>query len=273
MGAETSMPLVIEGDSGFLAAGFTGGGTMADPYVLTDVQVNATDQHHGIFIANTTNHFRIVDWTVTDAYTVESKKLNIQASGSGIMLFNVSNGTIVNLHAEFNARGITVAKCENVMVSGSSFLNDFLAGVYLQHCKRIACEVSNNTFDGNGVGTLVEDSQWVLVKNNVAFGNGHACISLTAVTEGCTGNLVQGNKVRDQSEDGILLTGGSQAEENIIQDDLVLNISGGSEVFVERGTLNQLLGNEVSGCLFTIRIGPETRGNIVSHSSLSNNTY
>ncbi|HUT26800.1 MAG TPA: right-handed parallel beta-helix repeat-containing protein [Methanomassiliicoccales archaeon] len=246
-GAETSTPLVIEGDSGFLAAGFTGSGTMADPYVLTDVQVNATGQHHGIFIANTTKHFRIVDCAVTDAYTSESEHLNVQASGSGVILFNVSNGTIVNLHAEFNARGITVANCENVVVSSSSFLNNYLAGVYLQHCERIACEVSNNTFEGNGVGTLVEDSQGVFVKDNVAFGNSHAGISLTAVNRGCTGNLVQGNEVRDQSGDG--------------------------GIFVERGTLNQLLENEVSDCLFAIRFGPEARDNIVSHSSLSNNTY
>ncbi|TFG57338.1 MAG: hypothetical protein E4H30_00675 [Methanomassiliicoccus sp.] len=272
-GAETSTPLVIEGDDGFLATGFTGSGTMADPYVLTDVQVNATGQHHGIFVANTTKHFRIVDCSVTDAYTAESEKLNIQASGSGIMLFNVSNGTIVNLHAEFNARGITVANCENVVVSGSSFLNNYLAGVYLQHCERIACEVSNSTFTENGVGTLVEDSQGVLVKDNVAFGNSHAGISLTAITEGCNGNLVQGNEVRDQSGDGILLTGGSQVDENIIQDNLVLNIAGGSGIFVERGTLNQLLENEVSDCLYALRFGPEAKGNLVSHSSLVNNTY
>ena len=272
-GTETSTPLVIEGDSGFLAAGFTGSGTIADPYVLTNVQVNATGQYHGIFVANTIKHFRIVDCTVTDAYTSESEKLNIQASGSGVMLFNVSNGTIVNLHAEYNARGITVVNCENVVVSNSAFNNNYLAGVYLQYCGRIACEVSNSTFTWNGVGTLIEDSQGVLVKDNVAFGNAQAGISLTAITEGCTGNLVQGNEVRDQSGDGILLTGGSPVDENVIQNNIVLNIAGGSGIFVERGTQNQLVGNEVSDCLYAIRFGSEAKDNYVSYSSLINNTY
>lgn len=97
---------MVEGDGGFVAAGFSGSGTSGDPYVLSDVYVNATGHHHGIFISNTTKHFIITNCRASDAFTSEIDTLDLQESGSGILLYNVSNGTIEDTVADYNARGI-----------------------------------------------------------------------------------------------------------------------------------------------------------------------
>ncbi len=41
-----SDPITVEGDDGFHDAGFTGSGTAGDPYVLSDLNLNASLEPH-----------------------------------------------------------------------------------------------------------------------------------------------------------------------------------------------------------------------------------
>jgi hypothetical protein len=89
-----SEPIIVEGNDGFAEAGLTGSGTAEDPYVLSEVSLNASLELHGIRISNTTAHFRIQGCTVHDAFSPDRDPLNISASGTGILLINVTNAVI-----------------------------------------------------------------------------------------------------------------------------------------------------------------------------------
>ncbi|MCX6650113.1 MAG: right-handed parallel beta-helix repeat-containing protein [Methanomassiliicoccales archaeon] len=271
-GAYTSTPIVVQGDTGFVAAGFTGSGTVADPYVLNGYHVDASFEHHGIYIANTTKHFRIVDCSVNDAYTSDRDRLNVSASGSGILLYNVINGEVVDYVSDYNVRGVTVVNSENVTITSSLFSNNIEAGVYFYDCVNGMCQASNCTFShdetGNN-GVLVEDSQGITVRDNV-IEDGRNGINLVANAGSCTGNLVTKNVVRGQTEYGILLGGNLLTSENLIQKNQVQGVAAGSGICVEFGTQENITGNQVSGCLYGIRLMWDN--NSVSGNALSNNT-
>ncbi|MCG7844230.1 MAG: right-handed parallel beta-helix repeat-containing protein [Methanomassiliicoccales archaeon] len=279
--AISSAPIVVEGDGRFTAAGFSGTGAVDDPFVLSGAQIDATNKFHGIYIANTSAHFRIEDCVVTDAYTpsIEDREiLNIQASGSGIILFNVSNGTIVNFQAEYNVRGVTVANCTDVTVSASRFYNNVIAGVHLSNSVGDGVVVSNCTFTNDmaahidSAGVLVEECHEVIVRDNTVT----ECIvgiSMTALSGPCTNNLIANNLVRDQAQHGILLTGSAQNSENIVSDNQISGVSNGDGIYLEKGTLEQLVSNDVRGCLQAIRLGGGADQNTIARNLLSNNTY
>ena len=253
---------------------FTGSGTWSDPYVLSDVTVNAYQKYHGIMVANTTMHFRIVDCTVTDAFTPDRDRLNVSASGSGIFLYNVTNGVIVNYLGQSNARGVTVANSRNVTVSDSHFVDNIAAGVYFSNCVDGTCQVVNCTFSGiedvvMPCGVLVEDSQGVTVKDNII----EDCVTgihLAASTGSCSGNLVISNVVRDHTDHGILLDGNLLTSDNIVQGNSVQGVTAGSGICVGFGTRENITGNQVSGCLYGIISMWDD--NTVSGNTLSNNT-
>ena len=67
-------PIIVEGDDGFASAGFSGSGTIDHPYVLSDVNLDASGEPHGIRISNTTAHFRIESCTVHDAVSADRGK-------------------------------------------------------------------------------------------------------------------------------------------------------------------------------------------------------
>ncbi len=271
-GLYTTSPIIVEGDGGFSSAGFIGNGTAADPYVLSEVHVYAYQEFHGIFIANTTKHFRIVDCTVTDAFAPDRNWLNVSASGSGIILYNVSNGTVIDFIGEYNVRGVTVANCRNVTITSSILSNNIEAGVYFNGCAGDDCRVSNCTFTnpetGNN-GVLIEDCQGVTVRDNV-LEMGVAGISLIANAGYCTDNTVTNNEVRGQTSSGIILDGEIHTSENSVVGNAVSGIATGSGIHVKCGTMENVAGNQVSGCLYGIRLG--WSGNTVSGNVLANNT-
>jgi len=269
-GTFTNDPLVVEGDSGFLAAGFTGTGTPSDPYILSGLSVDATNELHGIYIANTTKHFRIVDCTVHDAYSPQRDVLNISASGSGIILVNVSNGEIAGFLSDYNVRGVTVVNSRNISITTSQFSNNIEAGVYFYGCAEGGCSVSACTFERGETGkdgVLVEDSCGTSILDN-EINDGVTGIRLVASSAACSENVVEGNQLQGQTN-GIVLEGEVQTTGNMLRDNIVSNATEAG-IYVGWGTLEQITENTVSGCLYGVRLG--WGGNTVAGNVLTNNT-
>lgn len=265
----TTTPIVVEGDGDFTGAGFTGGGTPADPYVLEGVNVYAYQKFHGIVVANTTKHFRIVGCTVTDAYTPDRDWLNLSASGSGILLANVTNGEVIDFLGEYNARGVTLANCRNVTISSSMLSNNVECGVYINGCLDGGYGIANCTFLGNRNGVLVEDSEGAAVRDNV-IDDGVIGVRLVANAGCCTDNLVLGNEIGGQTGDGISLGGTMGTNGNLVQDNRLHDIAGAG-IHIERGTGENMTGNDIAGCLYGVRLSSD--GNTLFRNTLSNNTY
>lgn len=264
-----SDPITVEGDDGFHDAGFTGSGTAGDPYVLSDLNLNASLELYGIRISNTTAHFRIVGCTVHDSYSPDRDPLNISASGSGILLINVTNGAIEDYLGDFNVRGVTVVSSSNVTINGSRFNNNLEAGVHLVDCLDDV-KVTNSTFTvGTGDdGVLIERCNSLKVIGNIVTG-GENGIVVRAGGSGLGGHLLKDNQLTGQSEVGISLGGSSTTSGDQVLNNTVRG-SGASGVSVSFGTLEKVSGNDISGCLQGIEV--DWTENEISDNVLSNNT-
>ncbi len=238
-----SEPIIVEGDEGFADAGFSGNGTAMDPYVLSEMSINAFQKMHGIRISNTTAHFRLVGCTVQLAYSPDRDPLDLSASGSGILLINVTNAVVENYLGDSNVRGITVVGSRNVTVNDSRFNDNIEAGVHLVDCPDGSVKVTNSTFTAGGrdAGIFIE---------------------------GCHGVTICGNTI-EGGINGVSLGGSS-----LTTGDLVLNntITGaiGSGIRVSLGTSIRAYGNNISGCPQGIAV--DWNGNEISDNLLSNNT-
>jgi len=263
-------PIVVEGNGGFAAAGFTGSGTAEDPYVLRDISLNASLELHGIRVSNTTVHFRIEGCTVHDSFSPDRDPLNISASGSGILLINVTNAVIEDYLGDYNVRGVTVVSSSNVFINNSRFNNNIEAGVHLVDCLDGSVKVTNCTFTvGTGDdGVLIERCNGVEVSDNLIQG-GENGIVVRAGGLATGGHLLSGNELTGQSLNGVLL-----GSSTLTEDDKVLNNtirgSGAPGIRISFATSAEASGNEISGCSQGVIV--DWSGNRVSGNHLSNNT-
>lgn len=264
-----SDPISVEGNSRFAAAGFTGSGTPGDPYVLRDLNLDASYELYGIRISNTTAHFRIVGCTVHDSYSPDRDPLNISASGSGILLINVTNAVIEDYLGDSNVRGVTAVSSSNVTIDDSLFNSNLEAGVHLMDCLD-GVKVTNSTFTvgtGND-GVLIERSNSVQVIGNIMTGGDNGIV-VRAGGYGLGGHMLEGNQLSGQSETGISLGGSSIATGDRILNNTVRG-AGASGVRISLGTLENVSGNQISGCIQGIEVG--WIENEISGNVLSNNT-
>lgn len=263
-------PIVVEGDGGFAAAGFTGNGTADNPYVLSEVNLDASFKLFGIRISNTTAHFRIEGCTVHDSYSPDRDPLNISSSGSGILLINVTNAVIEDYLGDFNVRGITVVGSSNVLINDSRFNNNIEAGVHIVDCLAGGVRVTNSTFTvGSGDdGVLVERCQSVKVTGNAISGGGNGIV-VRAGGSGSGGHLLAENTLTGQAQNGISLGGSSMTTGDLVQNNTVSG-AGSSGVLVSFGTLELVSGNHISGCSQGVEI--DWTDNQVIGNFLSNNT-
>ncbi len=265
-----SDPILVEGDGGFAGAGFSGNGTVGNPYVLSDLSLNASLELHGIRISNTTAHFRIEGCTVHDAYSPDRDPLNLSASGSGILLINVTNAVIEDYLGDFNVRGVTVVSSSNILINGSRFNNNLEAGVHIVDCLDGSVKVANSTFTiGSGDdGALLERCQGAKVISNTMAGGDNGLV-VRAGGSGPGGHLLSENTLSGQSQTGILLGGPSSTANDLVLNNTVHG-AGSSGVRIAFGTSEKVTGNEISGCSQGIEV--DWMGNEVSDNVLSNNT-
>ena len=275
-GAEVFTPIVVEGDGGFVAAGFSGSGTSGDPYVLSDVYVNATGHHHGIFISNTTKHFIITNCRASDAFTSEIDTLDLQESGSGILLYNVSNGTIEDTVADYNARGITICACSDIVVMNCTLDNDYRTGVYVVDCSGTDIIISDSDITASDIsidiGVLVQDCSDVSINGNDLSLATEAGVCLSSTTTPCRDNAVTDNTISGPEGTGILMTGSIAAEDNIVQGNSILGISGPA-IKMEAGTSNDIIDNLISGCDYGLLLCSGADGNEIDDNTIMDCTY
>jgi parallel beta-helix repeat protein len=160
---------------------WNGTGMAADPYIIDNLIINATDKGDAIYIGNTSKYLKINNCQLVNLYNYS----RLQFSNIGIKLFNVTNVVVeyniligdglygISLkHSRFNTvsnnncsgsrGGIILAYSNNNTVSNNNCKNTFLA---LQDSNNNT--VSNNTADGIGLG----DSNYNIVTNNTCNGN------------------------------------------------------------------------------------------------------
>src|SRR5205807_145249 len=143
-------PITIDGNTGFTSAnGVTGGsGTVSDPYIIQGWDINASgigccnaNGNAGLVIENTNASFIVRNVYVHQGLPVDE----------GIILHQVSNGTVENSVTSQDYFGIAVDSSINVTVTGTTVYSNYDL-VYHNNLD------SNGQSPGGGQGSQVMDS-------------------------------------------------------------------------------------------------------------------
>jgi parallel beta-helix repeat protein len=180
-------PILIDGDANFTliaqAEGWSGNGMSGDPFIIDGLDIDlAGAPGHGISISNTRAHFVIRDSNLTGASVYP---------GSGIYLYNATNGVLINNTCTNNYYGIHLLLSDlNTQVNNTCSSNEF--GIYLEDSHFVSVSDSACTSNTN-VGIYLELSNSNRLANNTCTGNDYGIYldlsdSNTVINNTCTSN-------------------------------------------------------------------------------------
>lgn len=140
-----------------------GSGTAADPYVIENLDLEASTGH-GIWIENTTAYFLIRNCTMHDG----------KARGLyGIFLQNVTNGRVLDLRTANNNYGAYVLNSRSVVMDRVTAVTNS-DGVRIEGSSAIS--VTNGSFSQNTNGINVVNSTGVQIVRNSAMKNDYGFV-------------------------------------------------------------------------------------------------
>ena len=279
----------IDGNSGwtaFKAAGnCTGNGTISEPYVIEDLEIDGEGSGSCIFIENSDVYFRIENCTLYNAGVRVPPNPDDRA---GIRLLNVDNSQLINNNCSSNPIGILLESSDNNTISENIVNNNSWIGISLD-------ESDNNIISGNTVNNnpsfgllsylcfFNNISTNVFKNNNINGIYSHTCsnstISGNTVFNSSHGiylafdiyNKVLGNDVHHNSEDGIFIRGvnciisGNNASYNAVNGIFLVGWWSW-----ESGANNTISGNIANYNQVGIRL-EGTNNNIISGNTLIGN--
>jgi hypothetical protein len=170
-------PIRINSDAQFTAPNGVskGTGSLANPYVIENLQIDGNGYRYCLYIGNTTKHFVISNCSLYGA--------NSSYVGHNLWIVNAKNGTIHN-NTIFNAIGYSIymAFCSQFNVTTNTIRDSYDTGISIEgSCNNT---IANNTIHGmhyNGiyVGLAFDDPpmhqfscKYNLIYGNMIYSNG-----------------------------------------------------------------------------------------------------
>jgi len=203
----------IDGNSGwtaFKAAGnCTGNGTISEPYVIEDLEIDGEGSGPCIFIENSDAYFRIENCTLYNAGVRVPPNPDDRA---GIRLLNVDNSQLINNNCSSNPIGILLESSDNNTISENIVNDNSWIGIRLG-------ESDNNIISGN------------TVNNNTGFG----LLSYSSLLNNISTNVFKNNNII-----GIYT---NTCENTTISGNTVINSSHG--MFIAADSYDNILGNDL----------------------------
>ncbi|MFW9938684.1 MAG: NosD domain-containing protein, partial [Candidatus Thorarchaeota archaeon] len=179
----------INGNSGWLAfraaGNCTGNGTISEPYIIEDLEINGEGSGYCIFIENSDVYFRIENCTLYNAGGT------VEADSAAIKLLNVDNSQIINNNCSSNVLGLNLVSCDKNNISKNIVNNNSWSGMRLIESDHNI--ISGNTVNNNsnyGILTCCE-SDFTNISTNVLKNNNIVGI----YSNGCKNNTISGNTV------------------------------------------------------------------------------
>lgn len=186
-------PIVIADDSGFTAAGFTGGGTWSSPYMLQGV--NITSDGTSISINNTRAVFLIKDCLLTSTGNM----------GYGISLDNSTRGTIDSCNITSKAYGISlVSGSENSTIMYNTLANHSSYSIRVRSSYNTT--LINNTISNSYCAIYLYESNNSTLINNTLYDNGEDFSGSGIAVSNSNYVRIDHNTILDTSGDGIFLS-------------------------------------------------------------------
>ncbi|MEM3525732.1 MAG: NosD domain-containing protein, partial [Thermoplasmata archaeon] len=197
-------PIRINGDADFTPINgvVSGSGTLNDPYIIENWDIDAAGQGCGIYIGNTTSYF-----VVRNCYVNNSSGNAAQYYwNSGIALYSVVNGILGrNLILNCTSYGIYIAgsSSQNTVYLNTVSNNNY--GIYLS--SSTLNRIDENNVSGNNYGVILSSSSTNRVTNNTISSNTNYGIYLATSNT----NLILYNHLRNNGGYGVYLTTGSNS--------------------------------------------------------------
>ncbi len=190
----------INSDSELQSMASSGSGTVNDPYIIENYEIDANGGGYAIYIGNTTKYFIIRNLLLYNA-SYSSIPYNV---GAGVLLYNVINGKVENVVAKNNSNGIYIRGGSENIVNGNSVENNSNQGIWVVYSNNN--NITYNTCTHNGKsGILVYTAQDNLLEGNTCENNDWG-ISLWGNSNN---TQIKFNTLSFNSENGIYISGPS----------------------------------------------------------------
>jgi parallel beta-helix repeat protein len=225
-------PIFIHGDKELVTKvdknGWSGDGTVDDPFIISQISFNATHEDTLLTIAATRLHFVIRDSLFIGA--------NI-----AILLLNVQNGVILNNTVVNNNSGIFLSESEYNQIIENTVRNNMGNGISIEFGG--SNEVNNNVIENNDVGiTVAFSSRNYLVNNEVAHNVGIG-IQLSTTRS----DHLENNTISNNAQTGINAIRGDLF--SIINNQIIENGGGGiraaDTIWYAGDARAEIIGNEI----------------------------
>jgi len=225
-----------------------GSGTMADPYVLANIELNSSDVAHNIYIKNVNDYFHITNLTLHIT----------EPGGSNIEIVNCSNIMIYNNILSANIFGINMIGCKNASIYNNTIINKPYNGLSLFACQKIT--ISNNIISSKYNGIHLGSDIDVLIKKNDFINNEGVAIN----TWGLWSLQILSNNFSN-NENGIFLreTEESSIKENFFNNNKKLAIKLSSSHY------NNLSSNFISNSQYGVEISAKSENNMLYNNTMT----
>ncbi len=179
-----------------------GSGLWNDQYIIENITINGMNNMIPIHITDSDKYFTIRNCTLYNSFSY----INQEYSTGGILLENVSNGTIENNDCfENRGIGIILKYSRNCTIKENIVYLNVRHGITLYHSNN--CTIKENTVDSNRYdGIKIYHSNNSIIKENTIDSNSNDGISLQ-----WSNNIdVIKNKINNIVENGRGITGNTQ---------------------------------------------------------------
>ncbi len=130
----------------------TGSGTLKDPYIIKNCNIDGNNSGSCIYIKNSNVYFRIENCTVYNSQSVDG------IYHAGILLEDTSKGTIINTTTSYNnGNGISLDGSHNITIQGC-FINDNINYGISQIWSSYNITIINNTINNNNRGIFTSSA-------------------------------------------------------------------------------------------------------------------
>lgn len=256
----TYTPIRINSNADFTPAnGVSGGnGSAVNPWTIEDWAINGTGAGCCIYIGNTTDYF-----VVRQCYFYNANgNSGLYYWNSGLVLYNVENGTLTNNTAVTCSNGFYLyLNCDdNVLLFNFASMNT-ADGIHLYQSHDNVLDNNTVTENENGI-YLTWWSTGNLICNNTVSDNDYGIY----LQQSNHYNLIENNNVKDQLYNGIYIT---MSDGNIITENWVEGNGQGIAFYNADSTtvLNNVLTANQAGIGQT-----ESNNNNIEENLISNNT-
>ncbi|WP_019177306.1 NosD domain-containing protein [Methanomassiliicoccus luminyensis] len=183
--------------------GWDGSGTALDPYIIENLDINATGCGAAIYIGNTTAHLVIRGCTLYDADYVSDP----WGTGTGLTLYNVKNTTIGSNKCNGNAGpGMKLQFSDDNIIANNNCSGSNYHGIYLRSSNNNVIKDNNCSGDDSGTGILLSDgSDDNFIEKNMCSGDWQGIF----IEMGSDGNTIVNNSLIGNLQYGVVATGSS----------------------------------------------------------------